>query len=471
MRYVLFSDSAGRVKPGVIEGSSVRPFGPDIASLEAFIELAPAERKRALAALGAPVPLASVTLRAPVQPKKNVFCVGRNYLAHAQEGARATGKEVRLSEVPAFFTKAPTAVSGPDADLRLFEHVSQKYDWEAELGVVIGKRCLNVAVEDAPAVVFGYTCVNDVSAREVQYAHGGQWFKGKSLDNTCPIGPWIVDTDEIDDPQALEIMLRVNGVEKQHSNTALMIFNVAVPIPPHWQQAIGVAAIAGIVRLVKRTRRIQYPAAAAGFALLLLGYFFPSNERLLLPLYPLVLMGFWTEAKNLWTVVRLAWKRGRPAERILSAAAGTAVAAVAGLIVASYIEGHFEYLPRLRATCQSDRLQSQPAYDWIRSHIAPTATIYAAVDPLLYLYTGRHALGLPAMPARFYQDDASAQAREFPLTILHQARAHHLDYLLITTTDGYMEGLKGRLWDAAARDPKLQKEYATPTIAVYRNLP
>jgi hypothetical protein len=251
----------------------------------------------------------------------------------------------------------------------------------------------------------------------------------------------------------------------------LIIFNVAVPIPPHLQQIIGVAAIAGIVRLVKRTHRIQYPAAAAGFALLLLGYFFPSNERLLLPLYPLVLMGFWTEVKNLWTVLRLAWKRGRPAERLISAVAGTAVAAIAGLIVASYVEGHFEYLPRLRSTCQSDRLQSQPAYDWIRSHIAPTATIYAAVDPLLYLYTGRHALGLPAMPAKFYEDDASDQAREFPLTILRQAREHHLDYLLITTTDGYMEGLKGRLWDAAARDSKLRKEYGTATIAVYRELP
>jgi hypothetical protein len=250
----------------------------------------------------------------------------------------------------------------------------------------------------------------------------------------------------------------------------LIVFNVAVPIPPHVRQVIGVAAIAGIVRLVKRTRQIQYPAAAAGFAILLLGYFFPSNERLLLPIYPLVLMGFWTEARNLLSVVRLAWRRGRPAERIGAALAGAAITAFAGLIVASYVEGHFVYLPELRSTCQSERLQFQPAYDWIRSHTAPTATVYASIDPLLYLYTGRHALGLPTPPLEFYQDNAFDQAR-FPLSILQQAREHHLDYLLITTGDGYMEGVKGRLWEAAACDPKLRKEYGTATIAVYSYLP
>jgi hypothetical protein len=178
-------------------------------------------------------------------------------------------------------------------------------------------------------------------------------------------------------------------------------------------------------------------------------------------------MGVWTEAKNLWMVVRLAWRRGRPVERMGAALAGTAVTAFAGLILASYVEGHFVYLPQLRSACQSERLQFQPAYDWIRSHTAPTATVYASIDPLLYLYTGRHALGLPTPPAKFYQDNAFDQARESPLSTLQQAREHHLNYLLITTGDGYMEGLKGRLWEAAARDPKLRKEYAAAAIAVY----
>ena len=250
----------------------------------------------------------------------------------------------------------------------------------------------------------------------------------------------------------------------------LIIFDIAIPIPPHLEQVIGVAGIVGMIRLVKRTRQILYPAAAVGFALLLLVYFFPSNERILLPLYPLVLMGFWTEAKNLWTVVRLTWRRGHLAERMVAALAGTALAALAGLILASYVVGHYVYLPQLRSTCRAERLEMQPAYAWIRSHTAPTATVYASVDALVYLYTGRHALGLPTSPAKFYQDDVSDHAREFPLTLLRQAKEHHLDYLLITTSDGYMEGLNGGLWEAAARDPKLEKEYSTAGIAVYREL-
>jgi hypothetical protein len=250
----------------------------------------------------------------------------------------------------------------------------------------------------------------------------------------------------------------------------LIVFD-AIPIHPHLLQVIGVAAIAGIVRLVKRTRRIHYPAAAVGFALLLLFYFFPADERILLPLYPLVLMGFWTEAKNLWTVVRIAWKRGRLAERMVALLAGTAIFGLAACIVAGYVVGNFVYLPELRAASQSQKLRSEPAYDWIRSHTAPTATVYAYLDPLLYLYTGRPALGLSPPPARLYQDTASDQAREIPLSILQQARERHLDYLLITTVDGYMEGLGGKLWEMAARDPKLRREFGTAGAAVYSQIP
>jgi 2-keto-4-pentenoate hydratase/2-oxohepta-3-ene-1,7-dioic acid hydratase in catechol pathway len=164
-------------------------------------------------------------LHAPLVPRKNVFCVGRNYLAHAEEGAKALGTELKLPDVPTFFTKAPTTIADPDEVLELSSEVSPMYDWEAELGVVIGTKCRDVSEADALSVVFGYTCYNDVTARDLQRSHI-QWFKGKSLDHTGPIGPWIVDADDIGDPQDLEIMLRLNGVEKQHSNTSNMIFNV-----------------------------------------------------------------------------------------------------------------------------------------------------------------------------------------------------------------------------------------------------
>jgi len=131
-----------------------------------------------------------------------------------------------LPKVPTFFTKAPTAIAAPGATLHLSSAVSQGYDWEAELAAVIGTRCRDVPESDALGVVFGYTCLNDVTARDLQRDHG-QWFKGKSLDDTCPVGPWIVSADEIGDPQTLDIGLRLDGVTKQSSNTSQMIFNVA----------------------------------------------------------------------------------------------------------------------------------------------------------------------------------------------------------------------------------------------------
>lgn len=227
MRFVTFLDQAGERRPGVLNGESIEPFAPDVPSLESFIALEPAHRRRALAGRGAPIARSGVALAAPLAPRKNVFCVGRNYLAHAQEGARARGEtDLNLPSVPTFFTKAPTAVVGPDARLTLSSRISGQYDWEAELGVVIGGVCKDVAEADAHAVIFGYTCLNDVTARDLQRAHQ-QWFKGKSLDDTCPIGPWIVEAADIPDPQNLNIALRVNGAIRQNSNTRAMIFNIA----------------------------------------------------------------------------------------------------------------------------------------------------------------------------------------------------------------------------------------------------
>ncbi len=227
MRYVSFTthpDGAGKAAGGIVDSDSVRAFRSGI-SLDTFIALPPPQRAEELKALGPAVPLGAVRLVAPLHPHKNVFCVGRNYLAHAEEGARARGQELKLPDVPTFFTKAPTAIANPDEALELDPTISSQYDWEAELGVVIGKRCRDVSEADALDVVFGYTCCNDVTARDLQKAHV-QWFKGKTLDQTCPLGPWIVAADDIGDPQALEISLTVNGIEKQRSNTKFMIFPV-----------------------------------------------------------------------------------------------------------------------------------------------------------------------------------------------------------------------------------------------------
>jgi len=223
LKFVTYRSDDGRLRPGVLEGEMIRAIATP--TLREYIELAPHERV-AWHTADELVALQGVTLEAPVRPSRNVFCVGRNYLEHAKEGARAAGREVQLRNVPTFFTKAPTAIAAPGADLRLEARVSQEYDFEAELAVVIGAECKDVPEDQALHVVFGYTALNDITARDLQREHG-QWFKGKSLDSTCPIGPWIVTPDEVGDPQALAITFHRNGVEKQNSNTSKMIFPVA----------------------------------------------------------------------------------------------------------------------------------------------------------------------------------------------------------------------------------------------------
>jgi 2-keto-4-pentenoate hydratase/2-oxohepta-3-ene-1,7-dioic acid hydratase in catechol pathway len=168
--------------------------------------------------------LADVQVLAPIaQPRGNVIAIGRNYQAHAEESARASGKAV---DPPTVFSKAITSISGPYDDIVVDAAVTTQVDWEVELGVVVGRPGSNIERARALDHVFGFVAVNDVSARDVQFGWGGQYFKGKSLDGFCPCGPWIVTRDEIDDPQSLRLMLRVNGETKQDSNTRDMIYPV-----------------------------------------------------------------------------------------------------------------------------------------------------------------------------------------------------------------------------------------------------
>lgn len=223
MRLVTFRTPDGFVAPGALEDDAIRVISTP--TLRDYIALAPHERI-AWHSAEQLVPLAGVALEAPVRPARNVFCVGRNYLEHAKEGARAAGRELKLPAVPTFFTKAPSAIAAPGAVLHFESAVSREYDYEAELAVVIGARCKDVPEERALDVVFGYTALNDVTARNLQRDHG-QWFKGKSLDDSCPLGPWIVTPEEIGDPQEVTIRFRLNGIEKQHASSSQMIFPIA----------------------------------------------------------------------------------------------------------------------------------------------------------------------------------------------------------------------------------------------------
>jgi len=172
------------------------------------------------------LPLDSVKLKAPIpNPRRNVMCLGLNYAEHAQEHYSSSGQKMELPEFPIIFTKATTTINGPYDDIPYDPGVTAELDWEVELAVIIGRSGKNISPGQAMDYVFGYSVVNDISARDLQRQHK-QFFKGKSLDGACPLGPWIVTADEMPDPQNLQVTSRVNGEVKQDSNTSLMIFSV-----------------------------------------------------------------------------------------------------------------------------------------------------------------------------------------------------------------------------------------------------
>jgi 2-keto-4-pentenoate hydratase/2-oxohepta-3-ene-1,7-dioic acid hydratase in catechol pathway len=186
-------------------------------------------------------PLAGLELLAPLDPPRgNVIAIGRNYAKHAAE----TAAKGETPKPPTVFSKAITSITGPHADIPIDPAVSDEIDWEVELGVVIGKAGVNITKEDALDHVFGYTVINDVTARDIQSDWGGQYFKGKSLDSSCPSGPWVVTRDEVADPQALSLRLTVNGTVKQDGTTSEMIHPVDAIIS--WV-SIGMTLLPGMM--------------------------------------------------------------------------------------------------------------------------------------------------------------------------------------------------------------------------------
>jgi 2-keto-4-pentenoate hydratase/2-oxohepta-3-ene-1,7-dioic acid hydratase in catechol pathway len=185
---------------------------------DALRRLAPEVVRDAIDAGGRP--LAEVSLTAPMPRPGKIVCVGRNYREHIDE------QDAGAPSAPALFSKWPSCVIGTGDDIRWDPNLASQVDWEAELGVVIGKTARHVPVDEALRHVLGYTCLNDVSARDLQFGDL-QWTRGKSLDTFCPMGPVLVTTDEIQDPQTLDITCVVDGEVMQSSNTSQMYFGVA----------------------------------------------------------------------------------------------------------------------------------------------------------------------------------------------------------------------------------------------------
>lgn len=179
---------------------------------------------------GARIPLADAELLAPIpNPPANVICLGWNYVEHIEESASAAVRDRKLPEHPVVFTKAVGSVIGPFDPIPFNAGFSSQWDWEVELGVIIGKPGRGIAESEALEHVFGYTVINDISIRDVQFRHQ-QFFLGKSADGACPMGPCVVTADEVPDPQALDLSCRVNGETKQASNTRYQIFGISKTI-------------------------------------------------------------------------------------------------------------------------------------------------------------------------------------------------------------------------------------------------
>ncbi len=216
----------------VVPVSELVPGAPDdmVALIAAGDALHGALRAAALRVRGGAA-LRSGRLLAPIpRPARDVFCVGWNYSEHFAEGrsfrlAQGTPGAQEIPEFPALFSKNPATVTGPDSPIWFPAPHSTELDWEVELAVVIGTPGRDISEDAAMRHIFGYTVGNDVSVRDVQRRHGGQWFKGKNFDSHMPLGPWIVTADAID-PSDLRVQTRVNGVTKQDSRTRFMVFKI-----------------------------------------------------------------------------------------------------------------------------------------------------------------------------------------------------------------------------------------------------
>lgn len=206
------------------DGASVRPLPrPDMNTLIESGDLA-----GIAAQAGEAVPLEAVTLLAPIpRPRQDVVCLGMNYRAHLEEAAGYNAEAfAKERAVAVYFSKRVTEAVPPEGVIRSHPGLVERLDYEAELAVILGRTARNVRAEEAGEYIFGYTVVNDVSARDVQTGHK-QWYFGKSLDGFTPMGPCIVTAEEIAFPPALAISARVNGETRQDSNTSLLINSIA----------------------------------------------------------------------------------------------------------------------------------------------------------------------------------------------------------------------------------------------------
>ena len=241
----------------------------------------------------------------------------------------------------------------------------------------------------------------------------------------------------------------------------------------HLERVVAIAAVAGCVRLARRTGKLQFAFAAIGFCLLLLVWHYPPDQRFVFPLYPLLLAGLWTEIRNISKALRISWAKPAIADRMAAAIAGAALAGFCLFVTFTTLSGILVVLPRLFASYRADLENRRPAYEWIANHAPAGANVFAYDDPLVYLYTGRRSCGLP-IPPRLYLHNDDAGIERLLYSIPDFARENRLDYVLLTRDDFYRDlhapGAE-HLARAVETNRSFQRLYGTEWTAVYRFTP
>jgi hypothetical protein len=238
----------------------------------------------------------------------------------------------------------------------------------------------------------------------------------------------------------------------------------------HLERVVAVAAIAGCVRLARRTHKLQYPMAALGFTLVLLVWHYTPDQRFVFPLYPLLLAGLWTELENVYRALRISWKKPVFADRAAALVGASALAAFALFIAFTTTYGLFGFLPALFSNYRADFGSRRPAYEWIARNAPPEANVFAYDDPLLYLYAGRKSCNLPIPPKLYYHDD-QAGIDKLIFSLSDFASEQRLGYVVIARDDFYRDlherGVK-TLKQAVESSRAFEEVYRNGDIAIYR---
>ena len=221
-------------KTGIIPASSVLPASTKafdmISIIEIFNDIDLEKLNKEIIACKVQVKLSEVKVLSPIPyPKRNIICLGKNYLDHINEVKSLKNVNADIPQKPIYFSKIAFPCIGHEDFVESHSHTVKQLDYEVELAVVIGKKCKNVSVEEADDYIFGYTIANDISARDIQTSHG-QWHKGKSFDTFCPVGPYIAYKSNYTFPPKLKIQSFVNGELRQNGNTNDLIFDIATII-------------------------------------------------------------------------------------------------------------------------------------------------------------------------------------------------------------------------------------------------